>query len=300
MIRWDDAQTIMQSLGNDPSADSLTFLKLMANQGYKMVLSEFDSEQIEEERTIATVADTRSYQLPVDATWVSTLTIEDGTTKYPLTEVKSRTTWDRMTSNQVTGIPEFYFYQPRKGIGGGLLLLDPIPGSVYDLVITMETTGKDLKNDAYTTGTAAATQDSATVTGTGTTWTAPMVGRYIRFTGAGADGLWYKISAFVSTTEITLENYYQGEDYSTAAYEIAEMFELPEDLHMAPIYYSLWHYYASRRDKGQAAIYKNLYDQVVEMGHNRHANKTRDNDIVDYSTTIKSDYPDYFPSDGVT
>lgn len=300
MIKWDDAQIIMKKLANDETAEGLTYLKLMANNGYKQVLSEFDSEQIEEERTTSTVANQRSYQAPVDALWVSNLTIVNGTTKYPLTEVKSRDTWERMTSNNITGIPDFYFLQPRKGLGGAKIQLEPIPNAVYSLIMVFETTAKDLGNDAHSTGTASVSQDSATVTGVGTGWTANMKGRYIRFTGSNGDGLWYKIAQSVPSTTITLENYYQGVSVSGESYEVAELFELPENLHMAPVYFSLWHYFAFKRDKVQAGIYENLYKGMVKAAHEAHATKSRDSVVHGYEIDeMLSDYPDWFPADGV-
>jgi hypothetical protein len=53
----------------------------------------------------------------------------------------------------------------------------------------------------YVAGTAAFTSGSATVTGTGTTWTASMVGANIKNNAAG---VWYKITGFTSATSITI------------------------------------------------------------------------------------------------
>ena len=53
----------------------------------------------------------------------------------------------------------------------------------------------------YTTGTAAFTAGSATVTGTGTTWTAAHVGANIK---NNASGVWYRITARASNTSITI------------------------------------------------------------------------------------------------
>ncbi len=38
MITWDNAQTIVQKLSSDTGSDTLTFLKLMMNVGYKQLL----------------------------------------------------------------------------------------------------------------------------------------------------------------------------------------------------------------------------------------------------------------------
>lgn len=69
----------------------------------------------------------------------------------------------------------------------------------------------------YTTGTVAATQDSATITGSGTTFTSAMVGRLIIIS---TDDNWYEISAYVSATEITLASNYTGATVSGKTYKI--------------------------------------------------------------------------------
>ena len=69
----------------------------------------------------------------------------------------------------------------------------------------------------YDTGTVTATQDSATVTGSGTTFTAAMVGRYFK---VDDDDNYYEISAYVSATEITLASTYTGSTSVGASYNI--------------------------------------------------------------------------------
>lgn len=69
----------------------------------------------------------------------------------------------------------------------------------------------------YETGTITITDGSKTVTGSGTTFTAAMVNRKIRF--ASQTG-YYRISAFVSTTELTLEAPYSGDSLSGETYSI--------------------------------------------------------------------------------
>ena len=54
----------------------------------------------------------------------------------------------------------------------------------------------------YTTGTVTITQDSRTIRLSGGTWTDSMVGRYFKPQGSGN---WYRIIAFVSASELTLE-----------------------------------------------------------------------------------------------
>lgn len=79
-----------------------------------------------------------------------------------------------------------------------------------------------------TTGTVAITNGSKTVAGTGTTFTLLMVGRKLRVAG---DNAFYRIAAFVSTTEITLENNFLEPTVTTATFSIfKDEYKLPADL----------------------------------------------------------------------
>ena len=80
----------------------------------------------------------------------------------------------------------------------------------------------------YETGTVTATNGSKTITGSGTIFTAAMVGRKIRIESENA---YYRISAYVSATELTLEVAYQGTTQSGADYSIyKDEYRLPADL----------------------------------------------------------------------
>ena len=77
----------------------------------------------------------------------------------------------------------------------------------------------------YDTGTITVTNGSTTVTGSGTTFTSGMVGR--KFKTDGFEEI-YTISAFVSATEITLDNNFNGDTDSGVSYEIfQDLYSLP-------------------------------------------------------------------------
>lgn len=69
----------------------------------------------------------------------------------------------------------------------------------------------------YETGTVAVTNASTTVTGTGTTFTAAMVGRKFRVENQTG---YYLIKAYVSATELTLEQAYTGDTDTEASYSV--------------------------------------------------------------------------------
>jgi hypothetical protein len=70
--------------------------------------------------------------------------------------------------------------------------------------------------NAYSTGTVSATYGSATITGSGTTFTSAMVGRYILIYD-----FWYEITAFTDTTHITIGQNFFEVSLTGRAYTIA-------------------------------------------------------------------------------
>lgn len=75
-------------------------------------------------------------------------------------------------------------------------------------------------NANYSTGTLTATNASATITGSGTTWnttTNAEVGEYIQL----PDSKWYKITAIASDTSLTIERTYQGSTLAGQSYVIS-------------------------------------------------------------------------------
>lgn len=78
--------------------------------------------------------------------------------------------------------------------------------------------------DAYDTGTVALTYNSVTVTGTGTAFTAGMVGRQLLI---GGQGPYYTISAVPDAVTLTLERVYGGASDALAAYQIVLAYLTP-------------------------------------------------------------------------
>lgn len=302
MLIWDDARTYMRreaQIGTSDT-DGVSFLNLTANQGYKILLAMLGRQLTEKVKTATSVAAQRGYQMPSDCAWVKNVSVVVGTTKYPLREVQSEQDWDLITQNDYSGIPQRFFYRPRFGIGGGILELDPMPGaSTYTIRLTIEATDKDLSKNAYTTGTVTVANNSATVTGVGTTFTADMVGRIFQITSDGADRLWYRIKTFGSSTSLTLENVYEGASDNTLSYQIAEIFNIPEDLQMLPCYFALWQWYDTKKDPVQSAKYKGYWDTGIKTAKTTHGIKTRDNTVHydDFRGPFVQAMPSYFPGE---
>jgi len=77
----------------------------------------------------------------------------------------------------------------------------------------------------YTTGTISVSQDTRTVTGTGTTFTSDMEGRYIHLNHeSNSQSEWYKITSVTSSTELIIDAKYIEADLSDVDYAIREVY----------------------------------------------------------------------------
>ena len=76
----------------------------------------------------------------------------------------------------------------------------------HDFPYYIQDKGVIKTTDDYSTGTISVTNGSATITGSGTTFTADMVGKKIRVDG---ENPFYRIKTFTSTTVLVLEQPFQ-------------------------------------------------------------------------------------------
>lgn len=303
MLIWDDAQSLCQSFGNDDSADSLAIFKQLMNLGYKDILHTFTGEETEDVRTTTTEANKRAIKLPPNYARIHTVTATTGTQEYPLTSERSQTKWvERLYANRTSNRPTHYYVRPRMGVGGAELLLDPIPSDAQTVIrIYYGATARDLSVDKYTAGTVAVANDSPTVTGTGTAFSQAMEDRYFRINDADGDGMWYRIVDYTNGTTLKLENDYQSYNISGKAYEIAEAFNLPEDLQMGPVFYAMWlFYFGVRKDRKEAKDWQDQYLLVRNLAEANYKRKDKSNNIDGNGpSSIFPVYPGHFP-DGVT
>lgn len=298
MLTFDDARSLFQTLAADSSSTALSFFDLISDQGYKKVLAKLARPVLEKTATASTVASQQYYQMPPDFNWIKSITITVGSTVHTIYECESQEEWNLLNQNTQTGIPTDFFVRPRFGFSGTELGLWPIPSSSSDtLTIVYEATDRDLSVAAYSTGTISVTNGSATVTGSGTTFTANMVNRYFKVNAEGGDGLWYKIAAYTGATSITLENVYEGNNISGAAYKIAQAYALPEEMQILPVYYALDHYFRSKGNAASANNYLALFTEGLEDGKRRHGTKSRSGIVRPRSRVgLGKTYPAHFPT----
>jgi hypothetical protein len=195
-------------------------------------------------KTASTVSGQIWYHNPPGLSKIETVTMAVGSLVPPLRCIQSQEEWDVL--HQVTlqsGYPIAYF--PRRDDFG----IYPTPNAAYTLTIVGNYTPVNLSQVDYNTGTVTATQNSTTLTGSGTAFTSSMVGRFFVLTDATGvpNGNWYRIAAYSSATSITLESYFEEATSAGATYLIGESPNLPEDLQEFLPYRAAGAYFASRR-----------------------------------------------------
>jgi len=205
-----------------------------------------------------TIAGTQFYQVPFNMKQYETFTITVGNIRYLVTEVPDRAFWEKLnTVPYSSDIPQYVFrYQNQVGVF-------PIPASSGNTItFNFKRRIKDLSIADYTTGTISVTNGSATVTGSGTSWTNLVNANdlWLQVAGPLGDNEWYQISS-ISGSTITLFNQYQGVTGSSLTYTIGEVSLLPEDYQDLPIYRALQVYFTTRVvDLKRAQSFKELYD----------------------------------------
>lgn len=218
--------------------------------------------------TFSTVIDQKFYHNPPGLLNIESITVNvGGNMEKPLKLISSQATWDKFQEIPTSGdFPEYYF--PRRSDFG----IFPTPSVVRTGTVVGNYLPRRLSVQDYADGTVSVPNNSQTVTGVGTTFTAAMVGRW--FCEADSTGLsignWYRISGFTSSTVITLETVFEETALSGSAYVIAQSPELPEELHeFIPYRAAAAYYRGPRRDGAIAQEYMNYFYTGDDSNPNR-------------------------------
>lgn len=210
-----------------------------------------------------TVASTQFYNLPFNIKQLINAYVSVGNIRYQMMECPSRSFWDSLNFVPYTSDIAQYYFIWNKQLG-----MFPTPATsnnpiTYNYKIRlMDLSNADYTTTANPTHTVVATNSSSVITGTNTTFTPTMVGRWIRITQPVGDGQWYEIGSYTSATVIGLVNQYQGTTTATTAFEIAEMPLLPEDYHDLPVYRACSVYFTTRvPDPARADLFDKLYQE---------------------------------------
>lgn len=276
----------------DTDSTTTPYFKRAINQGMQKFMASLRRYWTRASKVTDIVANQQYYQLPQDAIRITGVVITQSSIPYPLEVITSETEWRRlnvMTTATLT-IPTYYFIRGNDEIG-----VWPTPSTAISsgLEIYYEPRTVNMTQDDYLAGTVAVTNNSQTITHSAAGFTNKMVGRYFQTTD-NTDGLWYKITAYVDASNLTLENYYQGISATTATFLIGECPSFPEEFHESLIDYAAYRYYLDRKDIGVASEYKALFDEALVQCKETYSSKITSkviNDTNDRYYNILGQYP---------
>jgi hypothetical protein len=198
------------------------------------------------------------YPLPAGEVTIEGMYITIGAVNYPLRIINTRWNWEQLNAImiQASAIPQFYF--PRVTDFG----IWPIPQTVYTGNISYHYRDRNLTIADYNTGTVTVTQNSQRIVGSGTTWTAAMVGRWFTVTDptVAGQGFWYQVTAFIDSTHLFVNQPWTQATSSGATYRIGESPDFPEEGHNILAWGTAADYYGGmRKDVSNAEYYNNLF-----------------------------------------
>lgn len=177
-------------------------------------------------RTASTVADQQFYYNPPDLMNIESVTVEVGGVKYPLIAVNSPLIWNALNQIDFSGTTIPQYFHPRRDDFG----IYPTPtadGNTITVVGNLRDV--EMTQEDETTGTVDATNGDQTISGSGTSFTADMAGDW--FQAGDGDKRWYRIGSVTSSTELELEQFYQGTDVTGSSFIIGESPEIPPEIH---------------------------------------------------------------------
>ena len=272
MLTFQNLYEEAQTQAEDTSADSLVLIKRAINQGAKQFGAILNREWRNTQKTFNLVADQQFYQTPEDCIRVKSVTGIIAGIQYVLTEIPDEDTWNRLNdTGSSSSQPSHYFIRGNDEFG---IYPTPAENVTNGGRLNYERRMRDMSAADYTTGTVTTTLNSATLTGSGTTFTAAMVGRSFKVADPNGDGMWYKIAAYVDATTLTLENTYAGATAASLTYSIGELPDIPEEFHESLVDYALFRYYRMRRDLRTAQEMRATFIEALSACQFNYSSKT--------------------------
>lgn len=313
MITYSQAKSLLQQMSKVPSTDTInTALLMQLWNDSRRTLAGINGGKwpwLEVDKQALTVADQEYVEIPNNIRRVITVRQQNGLTVgsviYRLRMVFDQNRWDSILAMLLgtSNVPLFAYQRNER------LYIQPIPsddGNVVYMRGRVKIT--DLSIDDYSTGTITTLAvGTTTVTGTGTTWTAGMVGQYLRITSTDAanqgDMAWYEITSVTSNTVLELTKPYQGTSIAvgTAAFVIGQITYEPETYHMAPIYRALWQFFLINNPTHPERwkSYAGLYDGGMEAGLSKEYGGLVSQMLEEANESMEGAYMSPLPRDGM-
>lgn len=236
----DEVQSATQNTG----ASELVLIKRDANvatQRFKSVMTRPWS-RIAKKANV--VADQQDYQLPRSVLRPSGVDFLYGDAYIPLIEIGSEQNWNALNAvpSVSIGTPRFFF--PK---GKDVISIYPTPGTAVTegLKVYYEPKQPRMISNDFTTGTVTVTNGSTTITHSAAGFTESMVGKFF-YTTDGTDGNDYQIVSYTDSSNLVLENFYEGTSGAGKDFLIGTVPDIPDEYHPAIVDYCLARFYIRR------------------------------------------------------
>lgn len=262
----------VQSGTQSSSASELILIKRDANvatQRFKSVMSRPWSRIA---KKADTVADQQDYQLPRSVLRPTGVDFLYGDAYYPLIEVASEQNWNALNAVASSGIGQPRFFFPK---GKDVISIYPVPSTatVEGLRVYYEPKQPRMVSADYTTGTVTVTQGSTTITHSAAGFTADMVGKYFYVTD-GTDGNDYQIVDYTDTSNVVLENYYEGTSGASKSFVIGSVPDVPDEYIPAIMDYCYARFYLRKGDRNAGSDFLALFQSALDECKEAYASPT--------------------------
>jgi len=273
------------TLSGDSSSANLSLGDTLINDAYRRITASATWPFLEKTDTADTVASQQGYEEPAGIGALIGVTVTVSSQIYRLTPVPNRRAWDRLNQSSFTSDTPSHFWRQ-----DGKTYVFPTPASAGNTITwAYRARVAELKMADYTTGNVSALANGASaVTGSGTSWTAPMAGRFIEITptdtaNQSGDGLAYEISAVGSTTSLTLKKAYGGLTISgNTAYTLGQCPILPDEFRSLPLWDALEVYFTSvMPDTTRAQLYRGRKMEMEKALKDAYLDRVRGPEIAD-------------------
>lgn len=282
-ISFQDSYLKAQFIAGDETPTTLTQFKQDINIGYKRFDAAISRYFTRKQKFANLVAGQKYYQTPVDSIRITELSFVQSTgIEIPINQVRSEHDWRLMnlvttySSNYITD----YFVYGNDQIG---LFPTPSQNVTNGLRFVYQPQDVDLTQDDYITGGVTVAANGIAVTGTGTSWTAAMIGRQFQVTD-GTDGQWYEIVSVTTATALTLKTPYNGTTTNNTTYRISQVFIFPGEYDDVPVDYAMARFFEFRNNPNRATYHSLRYQTAVDDALRRYSSSSTSNVITDEST----------------
>lgn len=260
-------------IGINTSTDSqdLANIKQDINQGLRLFKNAARRYWTRKQITANLVTGQQDYELPADFVRITEVTITSNGIVYPLVEVPSEHTW-----NELNVIPAVTIYIPTKFFVKGFNVISiwpaPSTNTVGALTVAYEPRLPDFSL-ADVTGTAAVNNASVTIVDSATSFVPSMQNMWFTVTD-GTGGNWYQIASVTDPSHLKLANFYQDLTEGAATYLIGACPDIPEDYHMALMYYAAYQFFLKRKDEATSGSYLGMFNELRDEYMETYSNKT--------------------------